>query len=94
VTKLIVILGWPGIDAARSLRPCTTCGEPVDLEVAHYPHRDDCPNRIVGVHVDCDCDLVTHPLCCGECQANGEDLYDALLARALGLNGNDLPPAS
>jgi hypothetical protein len=73
-TKIIVIHGWPGLGVAVAMRPCSVCGEPVYLETAHYPHEPGCPNRIVGVHVDCQCDLVAHPQCCPECQAHGESL--------------------
>jgi hypothetical protein len=91
-TRIIVIRGgWPGLAAAKAARPCSVCGELVDLEVAHFPHEPDCPNRIVGVQVDCDCDLVAHPQCCPECQAHGEHTYDLLLARALGIDGEDRP---
>jgi hypothetical protein len=47
-------------------RPCSVCGEPVDLEVAHNPHAEDCPAR-QQLRAVCECDIWVHPECCPEC---------------------------
>jgi hypothetical protein len=49
-------------------RPCSVCGEPVDLEVAHNPHEEDCP-AAKKLRATCTCDQWVHPQCCWQCPA-------------------------
>jgi hypothetical protein len=56
--------GWANTVAATARAACVTCGQPIDPDNEHYPHRPHCGLAARGW---CDCDLTAHPTCCPTC---------------------------
>lgn len=46
---------------------CDRCLQPLDPELAHWDHKDDCGRHHHSAQALCDCDLSVHPACCKSC---------------------------